>query len=208
MPGSEIDYESLAQDALRGVIRSVLARAETDGLPGEHHFYIAFDTRAEGVSLSKRLREQYPQEMTVVLQHRFWDLYVHEDSFEVKLTFGNIPERLSVPFSAIKVFFDPSVPYGLQFEASEMMAEAVKANPQIAGVVEAMDEEQDLDNLHELPLPVGVAGVEDIAVIDGEIPALEVSGEAEAATEGEAGDEGANERPVADVVDLDAFRKK
>ncbi len=124
MPESEIDYQALSQDALRGVIREVLRRVAAEGLPGEHHFYIAFDTQAEGVVLSKRLREQYPEEMTVVLQHRFWDLKVRDESFEVKLTFGNIPERLSIPFRAIKVFFDPSVPFGLQFEASEMMAKA------------------------------------------------------------------------------------
>ena len=89
------------------------------GLPGEHHFFIAFNTRADGVTISKRLLEKYPQEMTIVLQHRFWDLLVQEDRFEVKLSFDAIPERLVVPYTAIKVFFDPSVPYGLQFEESE-----------------------------------------------------------------------------------------
>jgi hypothetical protein len=115
--GSQINYEALAQDAMRGLVRTVLKNIESDGLPGEHHFYIAFDTQADGVDLSKRINEQYPQEMTIVLQHRFWDLAVRDEDFEVKLTFNGIPERLCVPFSAIKVFFDPSVPYGLQFEA-------------------------------------------------------------------------------------------
>jgi hypothetical protein len=104
------------QNAMRGVVRSVLVRVAKSGLPGEHHFYIAFRTDAPGVSVSKRLKEKYPEEMTVVLQHRFWDLIVKDDYFEVKLTFDSIPERLLVPFDAIKVFFDPSVPYGLQFE--------------------------------------------------------------------------------------------
>jgi hypothetical protein len=90
------------------------------GLPGEHHFYIAFRTDAPGVSLSKRLIQKYPEEMTVVLQHRFWNLIVSDDRFEVKLTFDGVEERLSVPFAAIKVFFDPSVPYGLQFEDTEV----------------------------------------------------------------------------------------
>jgi hypothetical protein len=113
-----IDYEALAQEAMRGVVRTVLARvAKAGGLPGDHHFYISFDTQAPGVSLSKRLREKYPEEMTIVLQHRFWDLAVSEERFEVKLTFDGIPEKLVVPFLAIKVFFDPSVRYGLQFEA-------------------------------------------------------------------------------------------
>ena len=114
--GPTIDYETLAQDAMRGVVRTVLQRAAKTGLPGDHHFYISFDTEAPGASISKRLKEKYPNEMTIVLQHRFWDLLVSEDRFEVKLTFDGIPERLVVPFAAIKVFFDPSVRYGLQFE--------------------------------------------------------------------------------------------
>lgn len=118
----DIDYEALAQDAMRGVVRTVLSRVAKSGLPGEHHFYVAFKTDAPGVSLSKRLKQKYPEEMTVVLQHRFWDLIVSNDHFEVKLTFDGIAERLSVPFAAIKVFFDPSVPYGLQFEEPEAAA--------------------------------------------------------------------------------------
>jgi hypothetical protein len=111
-----IDYEALAQEAMRGVVRTILARTAKSGLPGDHHFYISFDTEGAGVTLSKRLREKYPREMTIVLQHRFWDLAVTDDRFEVKLTFDGIPERLVIPFAAIKVFFDPSVRYGLQFE--------------------------------------------------------------------------------------------
>jgi len=130
-----IDYEALAQVAMRSMVRMVLARVAKTGLPGEHHFYIAFDTQAPGVSLSKRLREKYPKEMTVVLQHRFWDLGVSDERFEVKLTFDGIPERLSVPFAAIKVFFDPSVPYGLQFEDSDLAGESLGSSE--AAVVEA-----------------------------------------------------------------------
>lgn len=118
-----IDYEALAQGAMRGMVRDILSRVAKSGLPGEHHFYIAFGTAAPGVIISKRLKEKYPEEMTVVLQHRFWDLTVTEERFEVKLTFDGIPERLSVPFSAIKVFFDPSVPYGLQFEPAGVEGE-------------------------------------------------------------------------------------
>ena len=128
-----IDYEALAQVAMRSMVRMVLARVAKTGLPGEHHFYIAFDTQAPGVSLSKRLREKYPKEMTVVLQHRFWDLGVSDDRFEVKLTFDGIPERLSVPFAAIKVFFDPSVPYGLQFEESDLAGEPL-GSPEAAAL--------------------------------------------------------------------------
>jgi hypothetical protein len=119
-----IDYDSLTQDAMRAVVRSVLVQAAKSGLPGEHHFYISFDTAASGVVLSKRLKDKYPSEMTIVLQHRFWDLSVQEHGFEVKLTFDGIPERLVVPFAAIRVFFDPSVRYGLQFEDLEAEPEA------------------------------------------------------------------------------------
>lgn len=111
-----IDYDSLQLEALRGLVRSVLVRVAKSGLPGEHHLYISFDVRAPGVILSKRLREKYPSEMTIVLQHRFWDLAVNDERFEVKLTFDGIPERLVVPFNAIKVFLDPSVRYVLHFE--------------------------------------------------------------------------------------------
>ena len=94
----------------------MLVDAAKNGLPGEHHFYISFDTRAEGVRLSPRMLAQYPEEMTVVLQHQFWDLIVTDEGFEVGVSFGGIPERLNVPFAAVKGFFDPSVQFGLQFE--------------------------------------------------------------------------------------------
>jgi len=121
--GGKIDYVQLTQDAMRSIVRTVLSRTAKAGLPGEHHFYISFDTRARGVTLSRRLKEKYPEEMTIVLQHRFSDLIISDDRFEVKLTFDNIPERLVVPFLAIKVFFDPSVHFGLQFDSMEQVAE-------------------------------------------------------------------------------------
>jgi uncharacterized protein len=116
MTVDHIRYDILTQDALRGVVRTVLEDAARNGLPGEHHFYIAFDTRAEGVKLSQRMRAQYPEEMTVVLQHQFWDLVVTDEQFEVGLSFGGVPERVVVPFAAIKSFVDPSVQFGVQFE--------------------------------------------------------------------------------------------
>lgn len=111
-----IRYDLLTQQALRGVVRGVLADAARKGLPGDHHFYITFDTRADGVRISERLRAQYPEEMTIILQHQFWDLEVTDAAFEVGLSFGGIPEKLTVPFDAINGFFDPSVQFGLQFE--------------------------------------------------------------------------------------------
>jgi hypothetical protein len=111
-----IRYDLLTQQALRTMVRNVLSDTARNGLPGDHHFYISFDTEAPGVRMSARLREQYPKEMTVVLQHQFWDLSVNNDGFEVGLSFGGVSERLGIPFEAIKGFFDPSVQFGLQFE--------------------------------------------------------------------------------------------
>lgn len=121
-----IRYDVLARDALRGVLKHVLADAAEHGLPGEHHFYITFVSKAEGVKISPRLLSQYPQEMTVILQHQFWDLVVTDDRFEVGLSFNGIPERLVIPFSAIKSFFDPSVQFGLQFEPVDEPAAAAE----------------------------------------------------------------------------------
>ena len=116
MTVDHIRYDLLAQEALRGVVRTVLADTAKNGLPGEHHFYISFDTNADGVQLSPRMLAQYPKEMTIVLQHQFWDLVVSEGGFEVGLSFGGIPERLVIPFAAVSGFFDPSVQFGLRFE--------------------------------------------------------------------------------------------
>jgi uncharacterized protein len=127
MATDHIRYDVLARDALRGVLRRVLTDVAEHGLPGEHHFFITFLSTAEGVKLSPRLLAQYPQEMTIILQHQFWDLVVTEDRFEVGLSFGGVPERLVVPFNAIKSFFDPSVQFGLQFEPSETATEAPAA---------------------------------------------------------------------------------
>lgn len=120
MATDHIRYDVLARDALRGVLRKVLTDAAAQGLPGEHHFFITFVSKAEGVKLSPRLLAQYPEEMTIILQHQFWDLTVLDDRFEVGLSFGGIPERLVVPFSAIKSFLDPSVKFGLQFDTSDV----------------------------------------------------------------------------------------
>ncbi|WP_027551349.1 SspB family protein [Bradyrhizobium sp. Cp5.3] len=120
MATDHIRYDVLARDALRGVLRKVLTDAAAHGLPSEHHFFITFVSKAEGVKLSPRLLAQYPEEMTIILQHQFWDLTVLEDRFEVGLSFGGIPERLVVPFSAIKSFLDPSVKFGLQFDTSDV----------------------------------------------------------------------------------------
>jgi uncharacterized protein len=114
-----IRYDILTQQALRGVVRSVLTDVAKNGLPGEHHFKITFDTTAPDVRLSDRLRAQYPESMTIILRAQFWDLTVDESAFEVGLSFGGIPERLAVPFDSIIAFYDPAVQFGFQFEPLE-----------------------------------------------------------------------------------------
>jgi uncharacterized protein len=116
MPDHHIRYDLLAQQALRDVVHTVLADVAKKGLPGEHHFKITINTTAPGVRLSDRLRAQYPETMTIILQHQFWDLAVGEHAFEVGLSFGGIGERLAVPFDAIVAFYDPAVQFGFQFE--------------------------------------------------------------------------------------------
>src|SRR3954464_3301065 len=129
-------YDLMVQDALKGVMRKLLTEAAKNGLPGDHHFYVSFSTEHPGVRLSQRLRDKYPQEMTVVLQHQFWDLGVTEHAFEVGLSFSGVPERLLVPFDAITGFFDPSVQFGLKFEVQEDAEEAPAApRPQASAPV-------------------------------------------------------------------------
>lgn len=110
-------YDLMAQEALRGVIREALIRAAgPKGLPGAHHFYISFKTEGAGVDIDESLRERYPEEMTIVLEHQFWDLHPEEDYFEVTLKFGGVPKYMKVPYSAVNRFHDPSVGFHLQFE--------------------------------------------------------------------------------------------
>ena len=126
-------YDLLAQDALRGVVRAALIRVEQSGLPGDHHFYVSFNTRHPEARISERLHKKYEKEMTIVLQHQFWNLRVREHEFEVELSFNDIPEKLVVPFSAIKGFFDPAAQFALKFEMIEdkldTAAQAAKAEP-------------------------------------------------------------------------------
>lgn len=118
-PESLIPYDEIVQDALRAVVGRVLREVETTGnLPGEHHFYITFKTRMPGVSIPKHLLERFPDEMTIVIQHRFWDLKVEEDNFTVGLSFGGVPATLHVPFNAVTQFHDPAVEFALTFQAN------------------------------------------------------------------------------------------
>jgi uncharacterized protein len=151
MTVDHIRYDILTQDALRNVVRTVLEDAARNGLPGEHHFYIAFDTRAEGVKLSQRMRAQYPEEMTVVLQHQFWDLVVTDEQFEVGLSFGGVPERVLVPFSSIKSFVDPSVQFGVQFET--LVASDDSSGQEIDLTAESSAEQLTPTNVTAVPTP-------------------------------------------------------
>ncbi|MEM7567587.1 MAG: ClpXP protease specificity-enhancing factor SspB [Pseudomonadota bacterium] len=184
-----IRYDVLAQEALRGVVRRVLIDAGKEGLPGEHHFFIAFDTRHPGVRISDRLREKHPEEMTIVLQHQFWDLNVTETTFEVGLSFGNVPERLLVPFEALKGFFDPSVQFGLQFEVQGVEAATKEA-------LESTDKGGTVSSLPAL------AQTRDLTPVG-------KNDSAEKTAEDTPEDEGDEEAGgSAEVVSLDAFRKK
>jgi hypothetical protein len=128
-----IRYDILAQEALRGVMRKVLAEVARTGLPGNHHFFITFLTGAPGVRISSRLRERYPEQMTIVIQFQYWDLKVTDAGFEIGLSFSDVPEKLEIPFSAVRGFYDPSVNFELEFdvkaEETEAEPEATPAEP-------------------------------------------------------------------------------
>lgn len=111
-----IRYDLLVQDALRSVVKTVLTDAAQNGLPGNHHFFITFRTDMPGVKIADHVRAKHPEEITIALQHQFWDMKVGDDHFEVGLSFGGVPERLYVPFDALTGFWDPSVDFGLKFE--------------------------------------------------------------------------------------------
>ncbi|MEL7274356.1 MAG: SspB family protein [Pseudomonadota bacterium] len=170
-----IRYDVLAQEALRGVVRKVLQEVARTGLPGDHHFYITFDTNAAGVRLSSRMKDKYPDEMTIVIQHQYWDLETTEHGFSIGLSFDNVPETLLIPFSAVTGFFDPAVQFGLQFEVASEEAE------------EGLRLEKDAQaTLSALPRPTEKAEVK-----------TDKTDKQEEADTGSA-----------DVVSLDAFRKK
>jgi hypothetical protein len=188
MATDHIRYDILAQDALRGVVRTVLTDAAKNGLPGEHHFYITYDTRSEGVRLSQRMRAQYPEEITIVLQHEFWDLAVGDKGFEVGLSFGGVRERLAVPFDAIKRFVDPSVQFALQFE--EVVVDAEDAGEETAPAGKPDEQKpRAVPAVSAVPTPLNPAPAKDRS---------------------ETGSDDDPDKPTgsAEVVRLDRFRKK
>jgi hypothetical protein len=175
-----IGYQALTDAALRGVVRDSLRKIEKSGLIGSHHFYLTFKTQFPGVAIPDFLREQYPEEMTIILQHQFWGLKVKEESFEVTLTFKKLPATLSIPFVALTAFFDPGVNFGLQFRGEQGGPVKAGAPAQLVSTPQAPVEPKDKAKPEKAEKPVSV-----------EAPAAEKS----APQPGE-------------VVSLDAFRKK
>ena len=179
-----IRYDILVQEAMRGVIRKVMGEVARTGIPGNHHFFITFMTHASGVRISTRLREKYPEQMTIVIQHQYWDLEVSDSHFEIGLSFGDVPERLSIPFAAVRGFYDPSVNFELEFEVK----------------VEAPVETSEISLL---PLAAADTSKPKAAAkpkADGAKAVAKTSEQASAP----AGDDA---KPMADVVSLDSFRK-
>ncbi|WP_298935636.1 ClpXP protease specificity-enhancing factor SspB [uncultured Ruegeria sp.] len=138
----DIDYGNLMHTAMRGLIKTVLTGVSETGLPGSHHFFITFDTREEGVDIADWLRERYPEEMTIVVQHWFDNLDVGDDGFAITLNFGDKPEPLYIPYEAIKTFVDPSVEFGLRFESPEDEADE---DPVVEEMIEVEEEDEHHD---------------------------------------------------------------
>ena len=153
MPQDLIRYDLIVQDALKGVVRKVLTDAASQGMPGEHHFYISFRTQDQGVRISQRLRDKYPEEMTIVLQHQFWDLKVDRAAklFSVGLSFGQIPSTLVVPFAAVTAFWDPAARIGLRFGGPEAAAPEPEAAPEPAPAEESKPQVVQLDAFRRKP---------------------------------------------------------
>lgn len=168
-----IRYTELIDQAMRGVIRQVLRQVEAKGLPGDHHFYITFLTNFPGVSISDSLKARYQHEMTIVLQHQFWDFKVEEGRFLVTLSFGGVPEKLVIPFAALTAFADPSIKFGMQFQKLEALPAANTSNGGGAAI-EAM------------PTPMAY---ENMVMLEEDLL-------------------GDTEPVTAEIISLDAFRKK
>ncbi|MEJ0070113.1 MAG: ClpXP protease specificity-enhancing factor SspB [Pseudomonadota bacterium] len=152
MPNNQLRYDQMIEEALRGVVRRALRSVAASGLPGNHHFYITFKTTAPGVEIADRLREKYPDEMTIVLQHQFWGLEVAAERFVVSLSFNDIPERLVVPFASVTAFADPAAKFGLQFQQ-----ETGAADDEAAGEGIGLADGGDTTVAASAPRPVAVA---------------------------------------------------
>lgn len=186
MAEDHIRYDILAQEALRGVMRKVLQEVQRTGLPGNHHFFITFLTGAPGVRVSSRLKERYPEQMTIVLQYQYWDLKVTDVGFEVGLSFSDVPEKLEVPFAAVRGFYDPSVNFELEFD--------VRTDEPVIGDVTSLPTPE-AQKPQAVPRPAPKPAQKKPAPV-----AEKAAAAADKPAEGDG--------KGADVVSLDAFRKK
>lgn len=151
MSRGEIDYPGLIESALRGVVRDLLARVAEEGLPGDHHFYLTFHTDHPELEMSAPLRAMYPEEMTIIMQHQFWDLVVEAEAFELTLRFGGSPHRLRIPYAALKTFVDPAAEFGLRFEPETGES---RTGGSAARGADSLDGAQDTDTGESLPAEV------------------------------------------------------
>ena len=142
-----LNYPALIDNAMRTMVRDVMRRVQSEGLPGEHHFYISYDTQHPGVRMSEQLRSKYPRDITIVMQHQFWDFKVEDAQFHVTLSFGGAPEKLTVPFAAHTAFADPSIKFGLQFQA---LASGHSAPPEGPPLPETDDESSEDEGIAEI----------------------------------------------------------
>jgi hypothetical protein len=172
-------YDALVDDALRSVVKRVLVQVAAKGLPGSHHFYISFRSTDPGVEMPDYLRAKYPEEMTIVLQHQYWDLVIHDESFEVTVSFNKQQEHIKVPFMALSAFVDPSVRFGLQFDRKDKTG--------------ALPEKSEGGAVAPTPLPA---------------PEPKAKPDPAAAEAAAAAAEAKPEEAASKIVKLDSFRKK
>jgi hypothetical protein len=212
MSGPVIRYDLLVQDALLGVVRKVLTDAAREGTPGDHHFYVTFKTQAPGVQLSTRMKAKYPEEITIVLQHQYWDLTVSDQQIEVSLSFNNIPEKLVIPFEAITGFEDPTAPFGLKFEPLSATPEPKQIPEEIPAEISAESQNRPtpMTAKSKSPAAPSASAKQSPKADKAEKPALDKT-----AAEKPAADKSAStQKPaMADqndgkIVSIDAFRKK
>jgi uncharacterized protein len=220
-----IRYDLLVQEALRGVGKRVLINTAKDGIQGDHHYYVTFITHAPGVRISTRMKEKYPHEMTIVLQHQFWDLAITEHSFEVGLAFGGIPERLLVPFEAVNAFYDPSVQFGLKFEVAGSEGEAdiegdMQAEPETASVTSISPKSKasrskikvvQSDSVEPQKKEASKKLAKEAKATSAELATVEINPDNQSSEDKEPENKQPatkENKPTADVVSLDAFRKK
>ena len=212
MGKDHIGYDDLVDNALRGAMREVLLRVSENGLLGSHHLYITFRTGYPGVDIPSYLRDRYPDELTIVLQHQFWGLEVTEEGFSVTLSFNKAREHVSVPFAALTRFADPGVKFGMQFEIKS--AGGPGKLKLVGAAEEAFAEAEEDDSLDDGIAEIGANGdtiAKPIAAAAGEAdpeePADDESGDTENGSE-PAQNEGDSDETGAEVVTLDSFRKK